>query len=131
MEGRIDISLQEFQSKVNQNRDELRKKLWMLKDFGYKIVGVSAPAKGNTLLNYCKIGPEILDFIAEVDGSSKIGKYTPGSHIKVVNENDVNWKEINYALLLAWNWAEPIKKALRKRDFRGCFIIPIPKVVIE
>ena len=103
----------------------------MLKDFGYKIVGVSAPAKGNTLLNYCKIGPEILDFIAEVDGSTKIGRYTPGSHIKVVNENDVNWSTVDYALLLAWNWADPIKKALRKRGYNGCFVLPIPDVRIE
>ena len=123
--------MKDFQQRVNQNRDKLRKKLWMLKDFGYKIVGVSAPAKGNTLLNYCKIGPEILDFIAEVDGSSKIGRYTPGSHIKVVNENDVNWSTVDYALLLAWNWATEIKKALRAKGYKNRFIIPLPEVVIE
>ena len=103
----------------------------MLKDFGYRIVGVSAPAKGNTLLNYCGIGGDLIDCIAEVAGSSKVGRYTPGSHIKVVSEDEVDWVEVDYALLLAWNWATEIKKALRAKGYKNRFIIPLPDVVIE
>lgn len=116
---------------MQENRDSLRKKLWMLKDFGYQIVGVSAPAKGNTLLNYCKIGGDLIDYIVEVDGSTKIGRYTPGSHIPVVEEGRLLDDSPDYALLLAWNWKDQIKKSLRAKGYRGCFIIPIPEVVIE
>ena len=103
----------------------------MLKDFGYRIVGVSAPAKGNTLLNYCGIGGDLIDYIAEVEGSTKIGRYTPGSHILVVGEDILLEDKPDYALLLAWNWKDNIKKHLRAKGYRGCFIIPLPEVVIE
>ena len=103
----------------------------MLKDFGYQIVGVSAPAKGNTLLNYCGIGRDLIDYIAEVEGSTKVGKFTPGSHIRVTGEDELIQDNPDYALILAWNWKDQIKKSLRKKGYRGCFIIPIPEVVIE
>ena len=125
-----DTTFRGFQQRVEGNRDALRKKLWMLKDFGYRIVGVSAPAKGNTLLNYCGIGPDLIECIAEVC-ESKVNRYTPGQHIPVIHEDDIDWKEIDYALLLAWNWADEIKKALRKKEFSGCFVIPLPEVRIE
>ena len=103
----------------------------MLKDFGYQIVGVSAPAKGNTLLNYCGIGRELIDYIAEVEGSRKLGRFCPGSHIPVVEESRLLEDQPDYALILAWNWAPEIKKSLRAKGYKNRFIIPIPDVVIE
>ena len=103
----------------------------MLKDFGYKIVGVSAPAKGNTLLNYCGIGGDLIDYIAEVEGSAKIGRFTPGTHIPVVGEGRLIEEQPDYALLLAWNWKDQIKKSLRDKGYKNRFIIPLPEVVIE
>ena len=80
-----------------------------MKSDGASIVGVSAPAKGMTLLNYCHIGPELLSFVTE-KSQLKIGKYTPGLHIPVVPDSMLMEHKPDYALLLAWNFADEIMK---------------------
>ena len=119
--------LNNFAKSVQRNREEL---IWMLKSIkhkGKRIAGVSASAKGMTLLNYCKIGPEILDFITE-KSTLKIGKYTPGTHIPILHDSELIKQMPDYALLLAWNFADEIMKNLKDyKDAGGKFIIPIPK----
>jgi hypothetical protein len=89
-------------------------------------VGVSAPAKGMTLLNYCRLGPETLDFVTE-KSTLKIGRYTPCMHIPVVPDEALLTSRPDYALLLAWNFADEIIANLRAyREGGGKFIIPIP-----
>ena len=123
-------NLIEFANRVSQHRDEL---IWLLKSLkrnGSKIAGVSAPAKGMTLLNYCKIGTETLDFLTE-KSKLKIGKYTPGGHIPILPDEALLEQNIDYALLLAWNFKDEIMKNLS--DFRakgGKFILPIPHPVV-
>ena len=98
-----------------------------LKRQGKKIVGVSAPAKGMTLLNYCKLGTETLDFLTE-KARLKIGKFAPGTHIPVVPDSELLTKMPDYALLLAWNFADEIMKNNSEyRERGGKFIIPIPE----
>ena len=120
-------TLNEFAKNVEKNRQELR---WLLEDLkhqGKTIAGLSAPAKGMTLLNYCKIGTETLDFLTE-KSRLKIGKFSPGGHIPVLSDNDLIEKRPDYALLLAWNFAEEIMKNLQEyKDKGGKFIIPIPR----
>lgn len=120
-------TLKNFAKSVQRNREELT---WMLKSIkrkGKRIVGVSAPAKGMTLLNYCRIGPETLDFITE-KARLKIGRYTPGTHIPIVPDSELIKKRPDYALLLAWNFADEIIRNLKDyKDAGGKFIIPIPK----
>jgi hypothetical protein len=89
-----------------------------------RIVGVSAPAKGNTLLNYCEIDTTILDYITE-KSPLKIGKYTPGTHIPIVPDSRLIEDQPDYAIILAHNWADQIKDSLK--DFRGRWIIPNEK----
>lgn len=118
--------LSKFSQSVQQHRDELVWMLKVLKHEGKRIAGVSAPAKGMTLLNYCKIGNETLDFLTE-KSALKIGKYTPGTHIPVVADAELTNRMPDYALLLAWNFAEEIMKNLEAyRKKGGKFIIPIP-----
>ena len=101
-----------------------------LKAGGASLAGVSAPAKGMTLLNYCRIGPELLDFITE-KSRLKIGRYTPGMHIPIVPDSALVERGPDYALLLAWNFADEIIENLGEyRDKGGKFIIPIPKVSV-
>jgi len=120
-------SLDEFANKVENHRKELLELLNDLKRKGKKIVGISAPAKGNTLLNYCKIGTEILDYITEKN-PLKIGKYTPGMHIPVYSDEILLKDKPEYALILAWNFAEEIIKNNEKyRESGGKFIVPIPQ----
>jgi hypothetical protein len=119
--------LRKFAADVAKNRAEL---LWLLRNLKHKgksIVAVSAPAKGMTLLNYCKIGSETLDFVTE-KSALKIGRFTPGSHIPVLPDSELLKRKPDYALLLAWNFAPEIMANLKDYVKKGGrFIIPIPR----
>lgn len=118
--------LSQFADDVRENRDRLHAMLHDLRAKGARIAGVSAPAKGMTLLNYCHVGPEILEFVTE-KSALKIGRYTPGAHIPVVADDALLANMPDYALLLAWNFADEIMQNLREyHDAGGQFIIPIP-----
>ena len=120
-------TLRRFATAVAKNRDELIWLLETLKHKGKRIVAVSAPAKGMTLLNYCKIGTETLDFVTE-KSTLKIGRFTPGSHIPVRPDVDLLVKKPDYALLLAWNFSKEIMANLHEYTRKGGkFIIPIPR----
>jgi len=86
--------------------------LFRLKQEENNIVGVSAPAKGNTLLNYFGIDSSILDYITE-KSERKIGKFTPGTHIEVVPDARLIEDQPDYAIILAWNWTNQIKDSLK------------------
>ena len=91
-----------------------------------RIAGYGAPAKGNTLLNYCEIDRSVLDFV--VDRSPlKHGLLTPGTHIPVEPPERLMASDIRDTLLLAWNFADEILR--QQQDYRsrgGRFIVPIP-----
>jgi len=119
-------TLSNFAKSVQNNREELTWMLRSIKHDGKRIVGVSAPAKGMTLLNYCRIGPELLDFVTE-KAPLKIGKYTPGTHIPILPDSELIKQMPDFALLLAWNFADEIMRNLDNyRTAGGKFIIPIP-----
>ena len=118
--------LKNFAKRVKQNQHDLTWLLRSLKKRAKTIAAVSAPAKGMTLLNYCRLGPEILDFVTE-KSQLKIGRHTPGLHIPVYPDSELIKRKVNYALLLAWNFADEIIKNLEDyRKIGGKFIIPIP-----
>jgi|TARA_B110000438_G_scaffold193533_1_gene185114 2-polyprenyl-3-methyl-5-hydroxy-6-metoxy-1,4-benzoquinol methylase len=118
--------LEKFSNDVKQQKKELNMLLWNLKKEGKKIVGISAPAKGNALTNYCKISTDLLDYITE-KSPLKIGKFTPGMHIPILSDDKLLEDKPDYGLILAWNFADEIIK--NNEEFRkngGKFIIPIP-----
>jgi hypothetical protein len=116
--------------RVQALKEELRRMLSELKAAGKSIAAFGAPAKGNTLLNYCGIGPEILDYAAE-RAPLKIGLYTPGMHIPVVDEASVKDSPPDYFLMLPWNFKEElIAKNAEYRERGGRFIVPIPTPAI-
>jgi len=130
--GMYDINFlkKTFVKAVEKQRADLVELLMKLKKEGARIVGVSAPAKGNTLLNYCKIDNQYLDYISE-KAKIKVGLYTPGTHIKIENDDKLLKDRPDYALILAWNFAEEIMGNLKEfKKKNGRFIIPIPKPVI-
>ena len=116
-----------FSKKVQKHRNNLISLLNDLKQQGKKIIAFSMPAKGVALLNYCKIDTRIIDYATE--GSDlKIGKYSPGSHIPIKSDDELNKDPPDYALLLAWNFEREIVN--KNQDFLkrgGKFIIPIPE----
>lgn len=119
-------ALTRFGQTVQEHRRQLQDLLYDLKRQGRSIAAVSAPAKGMTLLNYCRLGPETLDFATE-KSTLKIGRFTPGTHIPVLADAELLARQPDYALLLAWNFAEEIMRNLSEyRQRGGRFIIPIP-----
>lgn len=119
-----------FSQKVNKIRHDLMNLLWELKLKGKRIVGYGAPAKGNVLMNYCRIGVETLHYIVD-SIPHKQGKYTPGTHIPIYPESKLEEDFPDYALLLAWNFAdEIIKKQEGYRKKGGKFIVAIPEVKV-
>lgn len=119
--------LKKFEQDVLKQRGELVKLLGGIKKQGKRIVGLGAPAKGNTMLNFCRIGTEYLDYLTEKT-HIKLGLYTPGTHIKIFEDRKILEDMPDYALILAWNFADEIMKnmeAYKKKG--GKFIIPIPQ----
>ena len=97
---------------------------------GFKIGCFTASSKGNTLLNSLHLNKKIIKFASE-NNSKKIGKFTPGSHIKIISDENFYKKKIDYAILLSWNYKNFF---ISKSEFKkkgGKFIIPLPKPHIE
>lgn len=118
--------LLKFSERVEESKEELRRLILGIKEKGQRIVGIGAPAKGNTLLNYCGLNRNIIDYLAE-KSSLKIGTFAPGTHIPVINEAKLFSDQPEYALLLSWNLAEELVAKLRQLGYKGKFILPTPK----
>jgi SAM-dependent methyltransferase len=109
---------------------QLRDFLTNVKSAGKKIAGYGAPAKGNTLLNYCGIGPELLPYTVDVS-PHKQGRLLPGSHIPVEHPQVIAERKPDYLLVLPWNLKDEILSDMRHvRDWGGKFVVPIPDVKV-
>lgn len=115
-----------FARRTQSHRRRLRATLLKLKQEGKRIVGVTCPARGVTLLQYCGIGSEILDYITE-KSPLKVGRVTPGTHVRIVEESKLVTDSPDYALLLSWHLTEELVPKLRGLGFKGKFIIPLPE----
>jgi len=115
-----------FGDDVLAHRHNLLSALHELKTSQKSIVGYGAPAKGNTLLNFCKIGTDLLPYT--VDKSIlKVGRYTPGMHIPVRSISDLIEDQPDYVLVLAWNFVEEIMRQQELyRQRGGKFLVPFP-----
>ncbi|MGY5146762.1 MAG: methyltransferase domain-containing protein [Candidatus Nitrosopumilus sp. bin_7KS] len=122
--------LEDFSNRVNKHRDELVYLLNDLKKQNKKIAALSMPAKGVALLNFSKIDTRLIEFATEKT-SLKIGKYAPGSHIPIKSDNELTVSNVDYALLLAWNFEKEIIENNQKfLEDGGKFIVPIPNLKI-
>ncbi len=125
-------TLDDFSKKVKEHKGQFLNLLRDLKKMGKKIIGISAPAKGNTIMNYCKIDDHLIDYMTE-KSTIKIGHYTPGMHVPIIGEESM-YEEKNfpdYGIIFAWNFAPEIIKNNEKFIKRGGrFIIPIPQPTI-
>ncbi|MGZ7124099.1 MAG: methyltransferase domain-containing protein [Halobacteriota archaeon] len=102
-----------------------------IKNSGKQIVGYGAPAKGNTLLNYCGIRTDFLDYTVDRN-PAKQGKFLPGTHLPIQHPDAIKQQKPDYILILPWNIKNEIIGQLSYvREWGGKFIIPIPTVTIE
>ena len=102
-----------FKKKCEESKIKLQNSLKNFKLKGKKIVGYAATSKSTTILNYCKIGPEIIDYICDTT-PEKIGKYSPGVHIPIVSIDYFRNDNPDIAYLFAWNHK---KEILKKEKF--------------
>ena len=119
--------LLEFKKKVVISKLELLSLLLDIKKQNKHIYGVGAPSRASTLINYVGIDEGIMDYVVEIKGSHKIGKYVPGTLIPVVEESKLFEDQPEYALLLSWHIADELVPKLREKGFKGKFIVPLPK----
>ncbi len=110
---------------------------WRLLEFlieakraGKTIVGYGAPAKGNTLLNYCGVRNDFLEYTVDVS-PHKQGKYLPGTHLPILAPEAIAETKPDYLLILPWNLKEEIMEQMAHiRDWGGKFVVPIPEVKV-
>ncbi|MCB0668278.1 MAG: methyltransferase domain-containing protein [Saprospiraceae bacterium] len=117
-----------FEEKVKETKRKLLEFLIRKKREGKSIVGYGAPGKGNTLLNYCGIRTDFLDYT--VDRSPhKQGNYLPGSHIPIYGPEKIRETKPDYVLILPWNLRKEIKEQMKYiEEWGGSFVVPIPEV---
>lgn len=116
----------EFESKLPDIRDAFREFVSETKRSGRKIVGYSAPAKGNTFLNYCDVGADDIEFVADLN-PAKQNHFLPGSRIPIRPPDELFEVKPDYVLILAWNLREEISRQLaRIAVWGGRFVIGIP-----
>ncbi len=117
-----------FVDRVRSLAVSLRQYLLGLKRSGRRLAAYGASAKGSTLLNFCGIGQDLLDFVADLS-PVKQGLYTPGTHLKIVPPETLLDSPPDYVLLLAWNFAsEVLSQQSEYRRRGGRFIVPVPEV---
>ena len=121
---------EEFDFKVRKNKRDLLQFLIEQKERGKTIVGYGAPGKGNTLLNYCGIRTDFLDFTVDRN-PYKQGTYTPGTHIPILDPAAIDEKRPDFILILPWNLRDEIASSMAHvRDWGAKFVVPIPTLEI-
>lgn len=119
-----------FEKKVRKTKHNLLDFLIKTKREGKTIVGYGAPGKGNTLLNYCGIRSDFLEFTVDRN-PYKQGKFLPGTHIPIFHPDKINETKPDFIFILPWNIKDEIMKQLSYTRNWGChFIVPIPEVSI-
>lgn len=119
-----------FGEKVRETKRRLLDFLLAAKRQGKQVVGYGAPAKGNTLLNYCGIRADFLDYT--VDRSpQKQGRFLPGTHIPIFAPDKFRETRPDYVLILPWNIRDEIVEQMKHiREWGGKFVVPIPEVKV-
>ncbi len=116
---------------VKETKRELLALLISLKQQSKTIVGYGAPAKAVTLLNYCGVGVDFIDFTVD-RAPSKQGRYLPGVRIPILGPEAIFEAKPDYVLILPWNIKQEIKAQMAHiRSWGGKFIVPVPTATIE
>jgi hypothetical protein len=119
-----------FADQVRRTKRKLLAFLIKAKDEGKTICGYGAPGKGNTLLNYCGIGTDFLEFTVDRN-PYKHGRFTPGMHIPIHPVEAIDALKPDYVFILPWNLKKEIVRQMSHiGDWGGKFIVPIPEVTV-
>ena len=122
--------LKQFAKDVKKHKSDFIKKIKEISEAG-TIVGYGAAGRGNTLLNYAKIGREIIPYIVD-ESPERYGRFTPGNHIPIYKPSFFRENYPSFCLILAWSYADRIIN--KESEFKrrgGKFLVPLPKIVVK
>lgn len=124
-------SFESFKKKVVKSKIDLFTIIKNIKNKNKKIFGIGAPSRASTMINYLGLDQDIIDCVLEINGSYKIGNYIPGTKIPILNENVLLKEKPDFLILFSWHIKDELKINLKKKGFKGKFIIPLPVPRIE
>ena len=120
-----------FDERVRETKRKILEVLIEAKRRGKRIVGYGAPGKGNTLLNYCGIRTDFIDFTVDRN-PYKHGRFLPGTHIPIFSPEHLDEVKPDYIFILPWNLKDEIMAQLKHvRGWGGRFIVPIPEATVQ
>ena len=119
-----------YAEKVKETKRKLLSFLIDAKNQGKTIVGYGAPAKGNTLLNYCGIRNDFVDYTVDLS-PHKQGLFLPGTHLPIYSPEKINETKPDYVLILPWNLKDEIMQQMDYiKKWSGKFVVPIPELQV-
>ena len=120
-----------FSGRVEETKRKILEFLIEVKREGKTVCGSGAPGKGNTLLNYCGIRTDFLDYTVDRN-PYKQGKFTPGTHIPILPPERIRETHPDYVFILPWNFKDEIMEQIAfVRGWGGRFIVPIPEAKVH
>jgi len=118
----------QFSETVRQSKRDILEWFTYAKNCEKRIVGYGAPGKGNTLLNYCGIRTDFIDFVVD-DSPHKQGLYLPGSRIPILHPDEIRKNKPDYVIIMPWNWKHEIAKKLEYiKEWGGKCVVLLPEV---
>jgi SAM-dependent methyltransferase len=118
--------LAQFRDEVMLSKLRLLSMIRDVKEKGGRIVGISAPSRASTLVNYVGLDETIIDYVCEIRGSLKLGKCMPGTLIPVVEEDRMFSDQPECAIIFSWHIADELAPKIRARGYKGSIIVPLP-----
>ena len=113
-----------------KNKFELIQLIKSYTDTGKRVIGIGCPGRCSTLINYCEINLQMMDYIAEQSSSLKLNKFLPGMHIPIKDEKEMFKNPPDLAILLSWHYSDEIIGILKKKGFKSRIVIPLPEVKV-
>jgi hypothetical protein len=121
----------EFQQKVQRTKRQIVRFVMDAKEAGKSVAGYGAPGKGNTLLNYCGVRTDLIEYTCDRN-PYKHGRLLPGTRIPIYSPDRIAETQPDYVFVLPWNLKDEIKLQLAYiRNWGGQFVIPIPELTVE
>jgi 2-polyprenyl-3-methyl-5-hydroxy-6-metoxy-1,4-benzoquinol methylase len=129
--GFTDVAIyRNYAEQVKETKRRLLSFLIEAKTQGKRIAGYGAPAKGNTLLNYCGIRHDFLDYTVDLS-PHKQGLYLPGTHLPIYSPDRISETRPDYVLILPWNLKDEVMNQMSHiREWGGKFVVPIPELQV-
>lgn len=115
-----------WRQRVAENRNRFMELAYDAQRKGLRFVADSCPGRGAVLVNYYGIDETLMPYIAQLPGSEKVGKYLPGTHIPIVDNNIILKEKPDYIVILAWHYGEYIMEQWRKKGVTSKFVLPLP-----